>query len=537
VVGLPQSLGSPGYRQSHTGPENSNQERGARQEVKKRNAWGHNLQVLLREEAGLKTAEDQDRFRRIVPVETAFSAVQRMLVICRNRQPNLSYAIMPIVNSFFPIRKLGAWAAACVGVTLLPCLASGTSALQAGIGRINLTPPLEMKAALGGYGARMSQPAVGVHDAIWAKALVLAQDERKFAVVTADVLAFPPGFKAAVLQRLATNAWSAGQILLLASHSHTSIDMMALHPGNTFGIPQAGIFQKDLFEFTADRLARVIREASQDLVPVRAAASTTPVADRNRNRRHGSPTHDTDLTIARLDTLEGRPIAVLVNWTAHPTFMDAQDMMFSGDWPGHLQRTLEALIGSGVTVMFYNGAEGDQSPTPPSDCGGNWERAERYGREMSILAWRAWQQVQPRPVKIFEYRTETIALPRRQPHPDFMKTGGAEYGLDEARMKGFLERLVPSATQSTFLRLDDLVILGVPGEMAAQLGLEAKSAAHRITGAGSVTIGGLADEWVSYILPAEEYRLGGYEASMSFYGETLGSTLVDGMLRCASRSK
>ena len=64
--------------------------------------------------------------------------------------------------------------------------------------------------------------------------------------------------------------------------------------------------------------------------------------------------------------------------------MDEEDMLFSGDWPGHLQRTLEALIGQGITAMFYNGAEGDQSPTPPADAGSNWERAERYGREMAI---------------------------------------------------------------------------------------------------------------------------------------------------------
>ena len=53
----------------------------------------------------------------------------------------------------------------------------------------------------------------------------------------------------------------------------------------------------------------------------------------------------------------------------------------------------------------------------------------------------------------------------------------------------------------------------------------------------SVTIGGLADEWISYILPAEEYRKGGYEASVSFYGETLGSTVMDGLLRAASGLK
>jgi hypothetical protein len=413
---------------------------------------------------------------------------------------------------------------------------ANASTLQAGSVRVNITPPLDMKAALGGYGARMSKPATGEHDAIWAKALVLAQDERKFVLVTTDVLAFPPGFKAAVVERLTTNGWTANQILLLASHSHTSIDMMALHPGNTFAIPQAGIFQKELFEYTADRLAKAIRDADKDLVPILAASATISVPERNRNRRKAGGVHDTDLTVTRIDKRDGWPLAVIINWTAHPTFMDAQDMMFSGDWPGHLQRMIEALIGQGVNAMFYNGAEGDQSPVPP-DCSSRWERAERYGREMGILAWRTWEKIEPREVRVFEYHTKTIDLPGRQPHADFMKTGGAEYGLNEPMMKTFLERLVPTQTHSTCLRLGDLVIVGVPGEMAAQLGLEAKAKVAQITGAHSVTIGGLADEWVSYILPAEEYGKGGYEASMSFYGQSLGKTLVDGMVQCAQELK
>jgi hypothetical protein len=428
-----------------------------------------------------------------------------------------------------PIIGLSAVALLILGINKV---GADASTLWAGVAREKLTPPLEMKAALGGYGARLSRPATGEHDTIWAKALVLAQDERKFVLVTADVLAFPPGFKAAVIERLATDGWSANQVLLLASHSHTSIDMMALHPRNEFGIPQVGIFQKELFDHTADHLAKVIRNAAKDLVPILAASATISVPERNRNRRHGGGVYDAGLTVTRIDTTEGRPLAVLVNWTAHPTFMDGQDMMFSGDWPGHLQRTIEALIGRGVTAMFYNGAEGDQSPVPP-DCTSNWERAERYGREMGIVAWRFWETIQPQAVGVFEFRTETITLPQRQPHPDFMKTGGKEYGLNEPMMKDFLERLVPTQTHSTCLRLGDLLILGVPGEMAAELGLEAKSKVAQITGASSVTIGGLADEWVSYILPAEEYGKGGYEASMSFYGETLGKTLVEGIIRCA----
>jgi neutral ceramidase len=427
-----------------------------------------------------------------------------------------------------------------LAVATLTFLAASTradaSTVRAGTARVNLTPPMDMKAALGGYGARRSKPATGVHDAIWAKALVLAQDERKFALVTADVLAFPPGFKAAVMERLVTNGWTANQVLLLASHSHTSIDMMALHPGNDFGIPQAGIFQKELFERTADFLAKVIRDADKDLVPIVAASATTSVPERNRNRRHGGGIHDADLTVTRVDATGGEPLAVLVNWTAHPTFMDSKDMLFSGDWPGQMQRTIEALIGHGITVMFYNGAEGDQSPVPP-DCTSNWERAERYGREMGVLAWRSWEKIRPQEVAVFRYHTETINLPWRRPHTDFMKTGGAEYGLNEPMMKTFLERLVPAQTHSTCLLLGNLVILGVPGEMAAELGLEAKSKVARITGASCVTIGGLADEWVSYILPATEYEKGGYEASMSFYGDTLGKTLLEGITRCAQENK
>ncbi len=437
-----------------------------------------------------------------------------------------------MLTTFASARRIGLIATASAILTVGN--ASGAEPLHAGVARVNLTPPLEMKAALGGYGARLSQPATGVHDSVWAKALVLSQDGRKFAVVTADVLAFPPGFKGAVIERLATNGWSAAQVLLLASHSHTSIDMMALHRGNEFNIPQVGLFHRALFERTADLLAKVIREASKDHVPISVASATVSVPNRNRNRRHAGTVHDQDLTVTRIDTAQGRPLAALVNWTAHPTFMDAEDMLFSGDWPGHLQRTMEALIGRGVTVMFYNGAEGDQSPVPPPEAGSNWERAERYGREMGITAWRTWEKIHPQSIAVLACHTEPIALPRRQSHPEFMKTGGAEYGLNEAMMNGFLTRLVPEQTHSTCLRLGNLLLLGVPGEMAAQLGLEAKAAVKQRFKTDCVTIGGLADEWVSYILPAEQYVSGGYEASMSFYGESLGRTVVEGVIRSAT---
>src|SRR5262245_4261617 len=94
--------------------------------------------------------------------------------------------------------------------------------LKAGVAVVDITPPLELKPPLGGYGARMNRPAEGVHDRILAKALVLTDGTRKFALVTADMLGFPPPFKPAILDKLAEKGWSAEQLILLPSHSHTS---------------------------------------------------------------------------------------------------------------------------------------------------------------------------------------------------------------------------------------------------------------------------------------------------------------------------
>jgi neutral ceramidase len=102
--------------------------------------------------------------------------------------------------------------------------------------------------------------------------------------------------------------------------------------------------------------------------------------------------------------------------------------------------------------------------------------------------------------------------------------------MTEDLLREMLHKLFPTRTASVSLRLGDLVIVGIPGELAAKLGLEVKHRAGEITGAKHPIIGGLADEWISYILPIEQYNLGKYEASMSFYGPTLADVIVKGAL-------
>jgi hypothetical protein len=319
--------------------------------------------------------------------------------------------------------------------------------------------------------------------------------------------------------------------MLLPSHSHASIEMNAINPLNVYQIPQIGIYHPQLYELTIANFARAIQAAERNPVPVKIGATSVPVMGFSRNRRDDGGTIDPALTLTRIDHADGRAMAVLVNFTAHPTFMSAQEMWISAGWPGQLQRTLESQIGQNVTVMYYNGAEGDQAPASRPDSGeSRWERAEKYGRELAVIAFRNWRTIQSQSDVRFSFNLQFIRLPQRTWHPDFMKTGGEEYGLSEEILKEMLPRMFPTETASVSLRLGELVIVGVPGELTAELGLQIKSETARITGVKYPTIGGLADEWISYILGAKEYRRGGYEASVSFYGESLGEQIVSGAI-------
>lgn len=416
---------------------------------------------------------------------------------------------------------------------LFVCGIMALSGVDVGVAAIDLTPPAEMHATLGGYGERMSRPAEGVHDPIFAKAIVLSEGlEKKCVILTADVLAFPPAFKPKLMERLGGMGWHDDQVLLLPSHTHTSIDMSAINPAHVLQIKQIGLFHPEVFAWTLDRMESVIQAASKPGVAACAGTASRPLSGWNRNRRRENATTDDLLTVTRIDSLDGKPLAVLVNFTAHPTFLGPEHMLFSGDWPGHLQRQLERMIGKDVIVLFYNGAEGDQAPVArPQAPADRWAASEQFGTELAGEAYALWKSIVPQESARLEYGSVSFQLPERQWHPDFMKTGGSEYGLSEELLKKALPLLVPSKSHSLRVRLGDLLIVGVPGEMAADLGLEIKRKASELSGVPHVTIGGLADEWVSYILPADEYHRGGYEASVSFYGSTLGATVVDGVLQ------
>jgi hypothetical protein len=306
--------------------------------------------------------------------------------------------------------------------------------------------------------------------------------------------------------------------------------MFALNDKNIFGMPAIGIFQPELLNFVVDQLAQLIMETSGQMVPVKVGTGQITLEGLNRNRR-GATSVDRELTVTRVDDLNDNPMAILVNWTAHPTIMNENDMWVSGGWPGYFQRELEDWIGHDIVAMYYNGAEGDQSVIA-GKARSNYEKAENYGRSIAKQVLPVYRNITTVGNPIFKVANREIPLPAKIPHPSFMQTGGAEYQLDKEKIQGLLNQVFPSATHITAMRLGDLLIVGAPGELIAELGLDIKKQLKE-AGIQYPVIGGLANEWISYILTEEEYGKGGYETSVSFYGLQLGVIIRDEMMKTA----
>ncbi|HSO87529.1 MAG TPA: neutral/alkaline non-lysosomal ceramidase N-terminal domain-containing protein [Draconibacterium sp.] len=420
---------------------------------------------------------------------------------------------MKLINQFF-----------YTVILFLAVLISKGERITANVSSIDITPPLEMKYTLGGYGERMNKPAEGIHDAILAKALVLKNGDTKYAIITIDILGLPSNVKPDLLKRIAAKGWSAENLMLLPSHSHGSLEMAAINSKNVFGVPQIGIFQPELLSFLLDKLEKLVLEADQNYREVKIGTSSAKFDGLNRNRR-GDKFVDNKLTVTRIDLVNGQPLSALVNWTAHPTFISGDDMLVSAEWPGYLQTEMEKTIGKGVVVMYYNGAEGDQS-TVYSGKGGAYEKIQDYGKIIAENAMSVYNSVQTKKENTLDYSYKVIDLPEQVAHPDFMETGGAEYGLNEESVKVIMDALGPKNVGIGSVRVGDFVLVGIPGELVAELGVKIKDSLKNDK-VKHVAIGGLANEWISYILTEEEYvNGGGYESSVSFYGPKLGEIIT-----------
>ena len=79
----------------------------------------------------------------------------------------------------------------------------------------------------------------------------------------------------------------------------------------------------------------------------------------------------------RLDDADGKAIALIVNYAAHPTMIDSADLRFSAEWPGAMMTAVEDQLKT--NCVFMQGASGDLTTMPNERSRG----ADAFGKAMA----------------------------------------------------------------------------------------------------------------------------------------------------------
>jgi len=399
--------------------------------------------------------------------------------------------------------------------------------LRAGAARVSITPdPKAMPYPLGGYVApeRLTNKATGVHDTCYARALVLSDGSTKCALVSLDLCFLPANVRDAVVSRIAATGIPASGLFLSATHTHSALDPLVLHSGNTG--PSGALPQYDpkLHDWIADRVAQAITEANGRLRPARIGSGQSQGLGLNRNRR-GERLTDDEMTALKVTNTEGKPLAAVFIYAAHPVYFGANMLEVSGDWSGAFARQMEAVLPDAV-VLFLNGAEGDASPNG-ADEGTPAEKIAVYAAKIGEKARRLYDGLTTAPDAKLAAWTQETELPERKAHPLFL-LAAAQLKATPNQARDLVNRMMPSRCEVSFLRAGDALLIGLPGEPTAAVGLAAKTLA-REKGVRHPAVTALTNGWLGYLLTAEQYQAGKYEATMSFYGEQIGARLLDGV--------
>jgi hypothetical protein len=269
------------------------------------------------------------------------------------------------------------------------CRAEETT-FKVGFAKRDITP--QAPTPMWGYGARHAMLSQGTAAPLLAKAVVIEVGDERLAIVGMDLGRGPTTAMMEEIRKSVSQTAGVDHVMIGGSHTHHGpVIELTDAPGHGKGkFDDAVAYAKRLPAV----LIEAIVEARNNAVAARIGVAKKDL-DLNRNRhtkRSPKPT-DPMLAVIRFDDLNGKPLAVLANFAAHPVTLDTMDLRFSPDYPGALQKRVEQSLET--NCLFMQGAAGDMSPNRGSLTGDQF--GEALGDQAIELARSIETKVPQRP--------------------------------------------------------------------------------------------------------------------------------------------
>ena len=306
---------------------------------------------------------------------------------------------------------------------------------------------------MAGYGARKGADFEGVYDSIWVRAVVFDNGKTVSAYVSMDLLIVPPNL---VHDEISKNLGiSNDNIFFTASHTHSSIGgYLEGLAGNIFG----GKYDKRNLEFITTQTREAIREAMLDLKKSKIGFASIYAADFITNRLVGDSigTYDPFLRIIKIIRDDGKKASIF-SYSAHATCFGHRQRNLSGDYPNSIINLLEK--NDDVDFAIYGaGSVGSMSPRTKSKKGE--EKLQEMSRGLYPYLREAMRNVGTRyQTKLF---SEKIDIEMRE---QSFKINSKL--IIRPWIFNFL--IGDSPKYLNYLRLGDIVIVGIPADFSGEL--------------------------------------------------------------------
>ncbi len=430
--------------------------------------------------------------------------------------------------------------------------------LRLGVAAVKITPPPGMPMA----GYYYDRAAEGVHDDLYAKALVFEKDGAKAALVACDLASVSRPIVEEARRLIEKSTGISGEhVMISATHCHTGPVLLGRTSRDDTQSATLAIAKQYVAELPG-KIAQSVKLADAKLGSVRVSAAIGREESLAFNRRFfmkdgtvgwnpgklnpnivrpAGPT-DPDVGVIYFDTPEAKPLATYVNFAMHLDTVGGQQ--FSADYPFTLAALLAKIRGPDMLTVFTIGTAGNinhinvKTRAPQK----GHEEAARIGTVLAGEVLKTYTRLEPLTTSALRVRSQMVKLPlaeiqpgelekAREIAPKYGKPNAAPFmdfvqafkAIDVAARQG-----QPLEAEVQVIALgDQLAWVALPGEIFVELGMALKQASPF----PYTIIVELANGSVGYVPNRAAYPQGAYEVVSARCAAGSGEMLVEAALR------
>ncbi len=381
---------------------------------------------------------------------------------------------------------------------LAPHLGWAQGQLRAGAAKTAVTPEVHQnKVYIAGFGH--NRVATGVHDDLYVRCLALEAGGQVLALCSVDVIGLFYEDVLKIREQVKIQAPEVSHLIVASTHVHEGPDTLGLWGPTPL---QTGI-DENYLDWLDSQIAATAVRAARSMQPagMEFARDDHPLLESLQSVERPPVVKDPYLFVMRLTRMgTSEPIAVLVNWSAHPETLGGENTEITADYPHWLCQYVDNHLGG--TAIFFSGSIGkvstlgNQVVLADPETGEiaqdhTWKKAELVGTRLGQLVERALKSGEAPTVDSMLIRKSMLFVPLQNDHFRIAEAAGVFSGRKPLYSDGKLDRStvekeVPGAGKIRFatgrdiqsevdyvqLRSGDRVvaeIASIPGEIYPEL--------------------------------------------------------------------